>query len=220
MKDNFLSLHVVYSFSSGIGSHEVSDCITEYKGVVYADDVDNGITNEYAGEIDFKIINLRQAVDQEFSIYELFDTYEYTFRHGQSFYDLFKNAFKKPVLNQFPELEFGCNNLGIIETIGIIPKYRGKGIGAGVFRDLVWRFDHCELFILQPYPLQFEPARGGRTLSLKLDLDKFEKDQKKAIDSLSRYYQSWGFKKIKGIKELLFYCTLYPNEAFDNIDNF
>lgn len=220
MKDNFLYLHVVYSFSSGIGSRESSDCITEYKGVVYADVDDNGITNEYAGEIDFKIINLRQAEDQGFSIYELFDTYEYTFRHGQSFYDLFKNAFKKSVLNQFPELEFGCNNLCIIETIGIIPKYRGKGIGAGVFKDLVWHFDHCELFILQPYPLQFEPDSGGRTLSHKLDLDKFEKNQKKAIDSLSRYYQSWGFKKIKGIKELLFYCTLCRNEAFDNIDNF
>lgn len=218
MKNGFLYPYVSYSFSSGIGSREVSDCITKYKGIVYVDDDDSSTTNEYVGEISFKIINLRQAEEQGFSMYELFDTDEYTFRHSQSFYDLFKNTFKKPVLNKFPELEYSCTNICILETIGIIPKYRGKVIGARVFKDLVWRFGHCELFILQPFPLQLEPSNPGGTLSLKLELDKFEKNPKKATDTLSKYYQSWGFEKIKGIKELLFYCTLYRNEAFDNLD--
>lgn len=217
MKED-ISLHIAYSFSSGIGSREASDCITAYKGVVYADDYDNGINNEYAGEIDFKIINLGQAEAEGFDMYELFDTYEYTFRHGRSFYDLFKNSFKKPVINTFPDLEYDCSKLCIIETIGIIPKFRGKGIGAKAFKDLVWRFDHCELFILQAYPLQFEHPDNKRSLSQKLDLEIFEKNEKKAVASLNKYYQSWGFKKIKGIKDLLFYCSLYRNESFDNID--
>lgn len=216
MKDD-LFLNIIYSSSSCLGRREAGDCITEYKGVVFADDNVNGINNEFAGEIHFKIINLNQAEAEGFDMYELFDTYEYTFRHSQDFYDFDKNSFRKPVINTFPDLEYGCSNVCLIETIGIMLKFRGKGIGAKVFKDLVWRFDHCELFILQPYPLQFEHP-DNRSLSQKLNLKLFAKDKKKAVASLSNYYQSWGFKKIKGIKELLFYCSLYSNEPFDNID--
>lgn len=218
MEDNFLSISIEYSFSSGIGSREASDCITEYTATLYAGDYGDNSLNEYAGEIDFKIINISQAEAEGFDIYELFDTYEYTFRHGQNFYDFSKGTFKKPILNEFPDLEFGCNKLCIIETIGVIPKFRRKGIGAKAFKDLIWRFDYCELFMLQPYPLQFELPDNNRALSGKLVLDKFEKNEKKATALLSNYYQSWGFKKIKGIKDLLFYCSLYRNEAFDNIN--
>lgn len=217
MEEVFWSINIEYRFTSCVGNRYVNDCITEYKGVLYADNYDKDIKNEYAGELDFKIINLRQAEIEEFDIYELFDTYEYTFRHGQSFYDLFKNSFKKPVLNKFPDLEFECSKLCIIETIGIIPKFRGKGIGAKAFKDLVWRFDDCELFILQPYPLQFELPGINRALSPNLALEKFEQDKRKATASLSKYYQSWGFQKIRGINDLLFYCSLYRNETFDNI---
>lgn len=218
MEDNFISINIEYRFTSSVGMRYVDDCITEYSAVLYADDYDKDIRKEYAGELDFKVINLCQVEAKGFDIYELFDTDEYTFRHGQSFYNLFKNTFKKPVLNKFPDLEFECHKLCIIQTIGIIPNFRGKGIGAKVFKDLVWHFDDCALFILQPYPLQFELPGLNRALSPKLALDKFEKDKKKATASLSKYYQSWGFQKIRGIKDLLFYCPLYRNEAFDNID--
>lgn len=218
MEENKLYIQIEYSFSSVIGSREASDCITEYIAILYVGDYADNSLNEYAGEINFKIINLSQAEAEGFDIYELFDTYEYTFRHGQNFYDFSKGTFKKPILNEFPDLEFDYNKLCIIETIGIIPKFRGKSIGARVFKDLVWHFDDCELFILQPYPLQFELPDNNRALSKKLVLDKFEKNEKKATASLSKYYQSWGFKKIKGIKDLLFYCSLYQNESFDNID--
>ena len=213
-----LSINIEYSFSSTIGSREASDCIMEYTAILYAGDYADNSLNEYAGEIDFKIINLGQAEAEGFDIYELFDTYEYTFRHGQNFYNFSKETLKKPILNEFPDLEFECNKLCIIETIGIIPKFRGKSIGPRAFKDLVWRFDYCALFILQPYPLQFELPDNNRALSKKLDLDKFDKNKKKATKSLIKYYHSWGFKKIKGIKDLLFYCSLYQNESFDNID--
>ncbi|RBL89727.1 hypothetical protein [Chitinophaga flava] len=218
MEDDFLTINVEYKFSSGIHAPEASDCITEYKAVLYAGEYADNSFNEYAGEMDFKIISLGQAEAEGFNIYEMFDTYEYTFRHSQGFYDFGKRTFKKPVLKEFPDLEFDCSRLCIIETIGIIPKFRGKGIGAKVFKDLVWRFDNCELFILQPYPLQFEHPKNKKALLPKLDLGKFEKNKKVATKSLSNYYQSWGFKKIKGMKELLFYCPMYRNEAFDNID--
>jgi len=218
MEDDFLSINIEYRFSSFIGSREPSDCITEYNAMLYAGSYADNKLNEYVGEIKFKTLNLRQAENEGLDISEMFDTYEYTYRHGQNFYNLNDNTFRKSVIKEFPDLDFGCEQLCIIETIGIVPKYRKKGLGAKVFKDLVWRFSHCELFIIQPYPLQFEFPENDKDLLPKLELQKFEKDKKKAAASLSEYYQSWGFKKIKGIKDLLFYCTLYRNEAFEKID--
>lgn len=219
MEDSFLSLNIEYRFSSFIGNREVADCIKEYVATLYSGEYADNTINEYAGEIDFKIICLGQAESQGFDIYELFDTYEYTFRHGQEFYDLNKGSFKKSILKEFPDLEFGCSKICIIENIGIVPKFRGRNIGSKAFKDLVWNFGQdCELFILQPYPLQFELPENNTHLLPKLKLEQFEKDEKRATASLSKYYQSWGFGKVKGVTGLLFYCPLYKNDLFDRID--
>jgi hypothetical protein len=99
MEDDFLSFNIEYRFSSFIGSREATDCIKEYVGTIYSGECADNLMNEYAGEIDFKIICLAQAAEEEeVDIYELFDTYEYTFRHGQAFYDLNKGIFKKSIL--------------------------------------------------------------------------------------------------------------------------
>jgi len=219
MEDDFLSFNIEYRFSSFISSREATDCIKEYRGIIYSGEYADNSRNKYAGEIHFKILFLGQAEAEGLDIYELFDTYEYTFRHGQAFYDLNKGIFKKSIIKEFPDLEFGCSKICIIETIGIIPEFRGKNIGTKVFKDLIWNFgEDCALFILQPYPLQFEFSENNAQLLLKLKLKQFEKDKKKATASLSKHYQSWGFKKIKGVKDLLFYCPLYKNDVFDEID--
>ncbi len=219
MEDNFLSICIEYTFSSCIGSREASDCIKEYIAILHAAEYADNMVNEYAGEIDFKIVCLGQAEEEGFDIYEIFDTYEYTFRHGQEFYDFKKGDFKKAILSEFPDIDFDCRRICIIETMGIIPKFRGKNIGAKTFKDLVWNFGQdCGLFIIQPYPLQFEFPENNAHLLPKLNLEKFEKNKKKATESLSKYYQSWGFKKIKGVKDLLFYCPMYQNDTFDKID--
>lgn len=219
MEEDSLSIQIEYRFSSCIGSREESDCIKEYLAVLYEGIYADIGLNEYAGEMKFKIIYLSQAENEGLDIYELFDTYEYTFRHGQNFYDFKRETFAKPLLKAYPDLEFNCSKICIVETMGVIPKFRGQNVGAKAFKDLVWNFGQdCPLFIIQPYPLQFEFPENNTNLLSKLELEKFEKNKKKATESLSKYYQSWGFQKIKGIKDLLFYCALYRNEAFENIE--
>lgn len=217
MEDNFLSINIEYGFSSGIGRRQPMDCITGCKAVMYAEGSER-LGKEYAGEIDFKIINLEQAEAEGFDIDEVFDSYACTERYGVDFYDFDSEIFNKFILNKFPNLEFYSKRICIIETIGIVPKFRGNGLGRKVFRNLVWHFDYCGLFVLHPYPLQFESPDNRSDLSLRLDLDSFEQDQRKATASLSKYYQSWGLEKIKGISSLLFYCTRYRNEIFDKIE--
>jgi len=141
MEDDFLSISIEYKFSSHIGSRKASDCIKEYNAILYEGGFADNTHNKYVGEIDFKIIYLNQSEVEGIDIYEIFDTYEYTFRHRQNFYDFKKDTFKKPILNEFPDLEFEYGRICIIETIGILPKFRRKGIGAKAFKDLIWNFD-------------------------------------------------------------------------------
>lgn len=219
MLDDFLSINVEYNFSSGVEDYDEYGCIVNYNGTLYVGEYEDNDINEYCGEICFKIIYLSQAETKGLSIYDMFDTYEYTFRHAQSFYDFKKGTFRRPLLKEFPDLEFECNKICIIETIGIIPKFRGKKIGAKVFKNMVWHFGQdCQLFMLQPFPLQFEHPGNHKQLLPKLCLESLEKDKKKAIEKLSNVYQSWGFKKVKGINDLLFYCSLYQNAVFNSID--
>jgi hypothetical protein len=172
MLDDYLSINVEYKFSSSVGSYDEYSCINNYTGILYAGEYADNSHNEYCGEIYFKIIYLSQAEAKGLDIYEMFDTYEYTFRHAQNFYDFKNDTFKKSLLKEFPDLEFGCSKICIIETIGIIPKFSGQNIGAKVFKDMVWHFgQECELFMLQPFPLQFEHPDNLNQLLPKLCLE-------------------------------------------------
>ena len=110
------------------------------------------------------------------------------------------------------------NRICIIETMSILPGLRGKKIGAKMFKDLVWNLgSEYSLYIIQPYPLQFEQYENNSKLLSILELERFEKAQEKAIKSLSDYYMTWGFKKLKPINDLLFYSPIHLNPVFDSI---
>lgn len=72
---------------------------------------------------------MQQAIDEDVNIYELFDHYEYTHRHAENFYDYDYLTFNPKVLKEFEELEYRCNRICIIETVGIVPEYRGQQLG-------------------------------------------------------------------------------------------
>ena len=121
MEDDFLIITIEYRFSSGLGSLEIVDCITAHTAVIHAEDYSEKSAHEYVGEIEFKVIYLGKAEEEGVDIFELFDTYEYTFRHAQNFYDFKMGTLKQPLLNEFPDIEIWCNRICIIKKIGIVP---------------------------------------------------------------------------------------------------
>jgi hypothetical protein len=54
-------LNIEYRFTSGLGSLDVLDCITQYKAEIHAEHFSEKAEYEYVGEIVFKIINLGGA---------------------------------------------------------------------------------------------------------------------------------------------------------------
>lgn len=206
-------IEVNYQFSSYIASRDESDCIQNIQAKIYCIDEENH-SSEFVGEIEFKIIHINKVEEYNFDIYTVFDEYEYTFRHAEEFYDFENNQFRDSLLKVFPDLEF-ASKICIIEKMLIKSQYRGNKLGARVFKDIVFNFDYCELFILQPYPLQFDNSLNN-DFKEKYNLNQLGQNEEKAIESLRKYYQSWGLKEIKGVKDLMFYSPFHRNDIFDN----
>lgn len=213
MNENVLEMS--YIFHSCIASRMESDCIQEVKVKIYSLDEENN-HREWVGEVEFKIIHIDRAEVNGFNIYDVFDEYEYTFRHSQEFYDFEKNQFKDNLLEVFPDLDY-TKKICIIEKIIVKPKFRGNKLGAKIFKDIVFNFDYCELFIVQPYPLQFDNSLEN-DFREQYNLHQLEQNERKAIHKLQKYYQTWGLRKIKGIKDLMFFSTIYRNDIFDSIE--
>jgi len=213
-----LDINIEYTFSSGLGAVEENRYIKDVKATFYnGESVDNKL-NERIGETEFKILDLEMAKNDEFDIYQLFDSYEYTFRHGEAIYDFEKEDFNQQVYKHYDD-NLMNGNVCLLERIYIVPAYRGLGLGPKLFKDLVLHFSrNASLFILQPHPLQFDNSLKDNEDKKWYELDAFEKSNLKAFEKLTSYYETWGFEKIKGIKDLLFFNAELVNPKFELID--
>ena len=133
--DNCIDIQFKYEFESCLGDTEGSHYIQDIKAsIVRCDEqVDEPLL---IGQSKIKILLLEQAMNDDYSIYDVFDTYDYTMRIGRMIYnfdhdcitpDLYMKLFgKKDMLN---------SNICIFERLEILPEYRGLGIGAKFIKD-------------------------------------------------------------------------------------
>jgi len=204
-----------YSFSSGLGCYEHSRFVTNVTLEIVLTD-DYGKKEEKIGQVDFLIINIDEARQSPFSLHDILDAHsEYLARHAFEIFDPDEDDFTNKVSKHYQD--FLGRNFCLIEKISILPKYRGFNIGAKAIRDIVFHYSaSCGLFVLQPFPLQFELFEDGRYDNL--GLSSFEQNSTNARKKLTQYYKCIGFESVKGIKDLLFYNPAYKNEAMDGVD--
>ncbi|OJU28186.1 MAG: hypothetical protein BGN92_10065 [Sphingobacteriales bacterium 41-5] len=218
MNKDDLNIQIEYHFSSGLGPREEYRYIKSVTALIFNGEYADNDFNDLIGKLRFKILYINNAKNDGFDIFQLFDTYEYTFRHGESFYDFREIDFKKALYKHYDGMLFN-ENFCIIETMTLLPQYRGMQLGPKLFKDIVYHFSgDCTLFMLQPYPLQFEVETEECEERKKIELNSFERNKNKAFKKLTAYYESWGLQKVKGIKDLLFYNTEVQNEKFDQIN--
>jgi hypothetical protein len=216
MSDSFVTFK--YQFDSGTGPLEGERYVRDIKMEIFSQDED-GFPINLIGKVEFKIIYVAEAIDSGYNLYEIFDSDEYTFRHSQTFFD-FKTGAVKEAIQKYYNYDIVQSNICILEKIEILPGYRGCKIGAKATKDIIFHFGSgIGLFVIQAFPLQFE--------SKKKELDEWQKQQELssfpsqeniAFKKLSDYYKSFGFDKIPGYKDLLFYNPAIRNARFDAID--
>ena len=166
---------------------------------------------------------LSQALDDNFDIFQIFDSDSYTMRIGEEIYDFDNGDIKEDLQRKLFGDDFMCNpNICIFERLTILPEYRGLGIAAKFIKDNFFFFNTAwGLIVMQPFPLQFE-AEG--TLAKCSDFerwmgyDQMEKDENKARKSLINFYKKVGFISVKGYDELLFLLPGFKNKKLDTID--
>lgn len=207
-----------YQFESGTGPWGEDRYIRDIKMEIYSQDED-GNPQKLIGKVEFKIVYIEQAINTGYNLYEIFDSYEYTFRHAQDFFD-FETEEINEAIQKFYNYGLHQPNICLLERIGILPEYRGFKIGAKATKDIIFHFGSgCGLFVIQAYPLQFESKNEEQDdWQKQLELGKFSSQEKTAFNQLKNYYKSFGFDEISGYKDLLFYNPLFKNDRLDAID--
>ncbi len=217
MKD--LSIKLKYEFESYFGPMAGERYIREFKVGIYAENEEKKETEKLIGKFLFKIVYIDEAENNGYDLFEIFDTYGYTFRLAEMFFDFDSGELKEDI-QEFYNYDLIESNICILEKIEILPDYRGHKIAAKVIKDIIFHFGaECGLFIIQAYPLQFESAGIEKSQwQTQLELNKFPVDEITAFNKLKNYYISIGFDKIPGYKDLLFYNPALKNKKFDAID--
>ena len=154
------------------------------------------------------IVNAEQAVNDEASLFDVFDRDE-ALGDYFSLYEDEDGAYTSAVLAALKIEPRWAPNMLILDRLEIEPAHRGMGYGLQVLRSLMERFAiGCGLIAMKPFPLQFEnrsPAENSMRAGFKkMRLDLFSDDRRRADKKLRDYYAKLGFKRVRGTPLMVF----------------
>lgn len=211
------SIEFQYTFSSGLGAYDEGRFVKDHFLQINLSD-ETGEVIENIGSLRFVIIYMDRVFESPHSFYDVLDAHsEYLARHIFKVVNCDNGDLDDKILSHY-NYDIMGSNICFIENMQILPQYRCFQIGAKAIKDLLFHYaSGCALFMLQPYPLQFETAESVQENHL-LELEKFGKDENKALVKLKTYYQNIGFEEVKGIQDLLFYNPALQSNSLDSIN--
>lgn len=222
INDQDLDIIFRYQFCSFLGPMEEERYVQKiFVDIVKTDD--SGKDVQIIGKASIKIMLLSQALDDNFDIFQIFDSDSYTMRVGEEIYDFRYGDIKEDLRRKLFGDDYMTNpNICIFERLTILPEYRGLGIAAKFIKDNFFFFSTtCGLIVMQPFPLQFE-AEGTLAkcsdFERQMEYDQMEKDENKARKSLINFYKKVGFISVKGYDDLMFLLPGFKNKKLDAID--
>jgi len=185
------------SFVSASG--EPHDFIYETDGDLLAiDDADN---RSLIGKFRLYYIDVERALNDGMPIFDVFDSYAQTFDYYDSLFGNNSPEFSDALMKILDYDVFGSNVL-ILDRLEILPKYRGRGLGLSVMRNMIARFaGGAAVIAIKPFPLQFEPessAEDQKKWRADLGLTTLSKNKRNATKKLRNYYSRLGFVSMRG----------------------
>ncbi len=120
-----------------------SDYVTILDGLIYYSPENNEGKEheEIIGAIRMLFIDANSAVENELSLFDVYDCSAETLEFFESFINYDDEEFTKELTNFLDsELVLRGNNVLIIDRIGIRQEYRGHNLGLIVLRNLIQRF--------------------------------------------------------------------------------
>lgn len=217
--DSFTEISFKYSFNSCVGEIEGMRYIIEVNEDIMASNDEDG--EFLIGKATRHIFLLEQAIKEHYDIYEIFDTNGDLCHIMEDIYDYDEFGINRDLEEElFGEEGMWKQNICVLTRLGILPKYRGYGIGKKVIKDSVNTLGiGCDLIVMCPFPLQLEPDKvHDSEFEKNMGYDSLEHNAAKAKAGLRNYYKSIGYRTVKGYDDLMFLTPNIPNSKFDAID--
>lgn len=209
-------LSIEYKMVSDVPNYEPDRYVNRYSVKVFASNLDAD-TNLEIGRGVVKLILESLALDDQYSMYDVFDSSHATMELGSEIYD-FDEWQIKDEIRICPGYDIINQNILFLERLELAKDYRGHGIGKKIIRDILERFfSSAGLIALKAYPLQFESSRGSdETWAKKVALEGLEEDEEKARYKLYHYYQNLGFENLLR-NEFFFMNPAKKNKIFEKL---
>lgn len=208
-----------YSFYSSIGSSiPVHFKKNHWIDIIVESQFGSAI--EIIGRVDFLILYLEKAVKLNRDLLEgegwLPEDFNYIISKTLN---PSKTDFSKEVKQHF-RTQLDRRNICVIESISILPKFRGYQVALKAVKDIIESYsDMCTLFVMQTWAPQFDRTPIIEILAdLDLELSEFTETEEDSIKKLNNYFKSMGFEEVKGIPDLLFLNPAIPNAQFETLD--
>jgi GNAT superfamily N-acetyltransferase len=210
-----------YSMETFVGNMEPENYINNIH-IDIIGQTEDGI--EYKmGEAKRKIILLSAVYNDRANAYDVFDSSSELMEIGDLIYDFDNNEIKSKIANHF---EIVYNDICVFERLCILPEYRGLGLAKKLVKDNVMRIgNNVGLIVMKPFPLQCEPQakrsyddNDENAFEKDMKYDELEQNPEKAMKSLKKYYKTFGYLTIRGIKDLMFLVPAFINEKLEQIN--
>lgn len=200
-----LDFIIKYSFSNFIKDCPIGEDPTEFVNEidfeVYLID-ETGYLQEQVGKGKISQILFSLAMDCGFPLNDVMDaTHSICQMSGVLFeWDKDKNFWDK-IDTYFEYQPLENYDVFFLETLEVIAKYRGIGLGEKIINNLIERFySSCGLWVLKAFPMQHDIAikrekeENWSDWNRKMEYPKMELDFEKSQYQLFNYYKKRGFQ--------------------------
>lgn len=196
IEDKYYNLN--YSYCDILSNNELGEDPEDFVQV-YSIEIHTEPTGdskpELVGRVHLDLIQFSLAMDTGFPLVDVMDATSSICDMSYAIFDIENDDMFEKVEKHFDDMLI---NTGVcfIESIEILPRYRGKGIGKAMITAIARKFyNSCGLIVLKAFPMQHQGG-GDRTKDSEwqkeMQYDQLEKDFEKSKFQLYNYYQKMG----------------------------
>lgn len=200
-----LNFIIKYSFSSFLNDCSVGedpmDFVNEIDFEVYLTN-ESGHLLEQIGKGKISQILFSLAMDSGFPLEDVMDATHSIYQMSGVLFEWDEDKDFWDKIDSYFEFESPLSyDICFLETLEVIEKYRGKGLGEKIINNLIERFySSCGLWVLKAFPLQHDSSIKSENEATQISWNKkmayqnMESDFEKSQYQLFNYYIKRGFK--------------------------
>ena len=189
--------HIRFSIQVETEDEEPSRVVRRIDGTVYRY-AGESYVEEQIGNLCCFLVQPGLAEEKQVSLFDAMDSIsDETAECYESVFDPSTDGWNADIEDLYSGGPIGSDLL-FIDRVELDGKYRGKGIGRAVVREVIETFGlHCGLVVCKPYPLEysgwtekFSAAEQGKP--------EFEQERADAFERVRKFWTKCGFVRVPG----------------------